>query len=188
VATKTVELSEDTNLLEEIKKVKAQLAEQQQVIESQAEVIRRMKADDAGWLVLTVNPTFQGDLFDVTFTNGAGFVPENSYHERFDFPKMDGNKRAAYLVQFQDADERQAAVRKLDEREAMTTAERLVEELEHDCHCQVKYYGPDQGDEVRQVLAERTRQAKAAQQMAQDSDEGRTLMEKIAQAGQATRL
>lgn len=149
--------------LKTIQDLSARLAtieqEKNRVIEEQLAEIKEMKAQEEGWLVTTPNPVYNEATLDVQFQNGLAFIPARRKFPRYEWEPMKPTSRVKYLDSFKLPEERKAAEAKLNEREAMTGAQRVVELLEHDYHYQVEWFGADKLNEIKQKVQDRAREA-----------------------------
>lgn len=139
---------------EQLDKLEKQNAEQAALLAEKEEEVKNLKAEGAGWLVITPMPDFDGTTAGIKFLNGMAFVAANRKIPRFEVQpiKESTMQKAGYTPKEQEA---------IREREKMTSAQRAVLTLENDYGYQVEYYDGQNDKALAEKLDARARERSA---------------------------
>lgn len=144
-------------LMKMVKKMEAEFAEREAEHADEVAQYESLKAQQAGFLVTTPNPLYEGVVCGVRFSRGMAFIPLTR-----EFPEYVPQKtKESYFDKFGYTPEERAAVR---EREKQPTAALVAAKLKGDFGYKVEFLTEDRLDVVKKREAQRAVEAATARE------------------------
>lgn len=131
--------------------------------------LAQYQAEQAGWLVTTPNPLYDGKTCDVKFEHGMAFIPQTREFPRFRNEPL----KEAYVEKHKLSQE---AILQLRVREARSTAQVVVERLAKDFHYTVEFFEANQIEAMRQRITARDVEFQRAYEAAKSSERAAKLL------------
>lgn len=160
-------MSENAKLKKELEALRAGAPVDARMAELEAE-LAEMRAEKEGWLITTPNVLYGGITAGVKFERGMAFIPRT---REFPHRKVTPLKEGWY-EQNRISPEEKARIKA---REARSTAQIVVEELQHEFGYTVEYYDANRLSQAKQVMDARSKAFDVAYEAAKSAESARKL-------------
>lgn len=130
-----------------------------------------LKEESEGWLIVTPQPDYEGEMYGLRFEFGHCFIPRKMIVPAFTLQPMNPSQMARYLdLQYPKptyTDEERAAVAAgIREREQIPSAERAAQAIASDFGYKVEFFGAER---LHELGSRRKELAKAARRLIEEA-------------------
>lgn len=160
-------MADNAALRKELEALRAGAPVDTRVAELEAE-LADLRAEKEGWLITTPNVLYSGVTGGVKFERGMAFIPRTrEFPHRKVTPLKEG-----WFEQNRISPEEKARIKA---REARSTAQIVVEELQHEFGYTVEYFDAARLSQARQVMDARSKEFDLAYEAAKSAESARKL-------------
>lgn len=168
-AVKPIEQMTKAELVEYVAALEAQRAAEAEERRRLQEQARGQQTAGAGYLITTPNPLYSGKPLGVAFERGQAFISLSREFPAF-APEVPTEE---YYAKYGITPEQKAAMKA---RQLMPTATIVANKFRDDYLYDVRYFTPEQLDEVRQLQAVRDAEFRTALEAAKSAENAAKLM------------